>query len=50
MVTDEGAELSVFLNPAITLGSLITLESESLEGQWKVVGIRVAADNWSGPL
>ena len=48
IATDEGAEVRTFMNARITLGSIIDLESESLSGRWKVVGVRHSGDNWSG--
>ena len=48
LVTDEGAELRCFLNPAIVLGCIIELESRALSGRWKCVAMRHTADNWSG--
>ena len=46
--TDEGAEARTFLNPAIVLGCLIDLRSETLSGMWKVVALRHTGDTWSG--
>ena len=48
LVTDEGAELRCFLNPAIVLGCIIELESRDLSGRWKCVALRHSADSWSG--
>ena len=47
-VTDEGAEIRMLLNPLVQLGSVINLESVTLTGKWKVVGMRHSADNWDG--
>ena len=46
--TDEGAECRMFLNPAVRLGGLLTIESANVDGRWKVVGIKHAGDNWEG--
>ena len=46
--TDEGAECRMFLNPAVQLGSLLTIENANLAGNWKVVGLQHRADNWDG--
>ena len=46
--TDEGAEIQMFLNPAVKLGCIMIVESETLTGRWKVVGLRHNADNWEG--
>ena len=46
--TDEGAEVRMFLNPAVVMGAVIDLTSSDLSGRWKVVrGTRITADNWS---
>ena len=44
--TDEGAECRMFLNPAVQVGACLVLESESLQGDWKIVGLEHNADNW----
>ena len=46
--TDEGAEAIMLLNPALQLGGILDIESASLTGSWKIVGLRHNADNWSG--
>ena len=46
-VTDEGAECVSLLNPACVLGGRLELESETLKGVWKIVGLRHTADNWT---
>ena len=46
--TEEGAQVRVFLNPLIVVGAILEIESESLEGKWKVVSLRHSADNWQG--
>ena len=50
ITTDEGAELRVFLDGRITLGSIVDVESgkgrDRFEGKFKVVGLRHVADNW----
>ena len=46
IVTDEGAEVTMLLNPAVVLGCKIQLKSEVLGGNWKVVGLHHTADNW----
>ena len=48
IVTDEGAEVRMFLNARVVLGAIIQLQSGSLDGSWKVVAVRHAADNWDG--
>ena len=45
--TDEGAKLRMFLNPRITLGSLVNLESQALTGRFKTTYLRQRADNWA---
>ena len=45
--TDEGAEVRMFLNPAVVMGAVIDLTSADLSGRWKVVSTRITADNWS---
>ena len=37
--TDDGAEARMFLNPAVVIGCRIDLESQTLSGGWKVVGL-----------
>ena len=44
--TDEGAEVTMLLNPAVVVGCRIELESKSLSGAWKVVRLRHNGDNW----
>lgn len=46
--TDEGAEVTMFLNPQAKIGSMLVLTSESLSGRYRVVGLRHDADNWDG--
>ena len=48
IATDEGAEARMLLNPALQLGGILDIESASLTGSWKIVGLRHNADNWSG--
>ena len=48
IATDQGAECRMFLNPAVRLGSVLTIQAQILSGRWKVVGIRHKGDNWSG--
>ena len=48
IVTDEGSEVRMFLRPEVVLGCVLNLESETLSGGWKVVGMRHEADNWRG--
>ena len=47
-ITDEGAEARMFLNPAVRVGGVLSIRSESLAGTWKVVGLQHNADNWGG--
>lgn len=49
-VTDEGAEIKAFLQPAVVPGSIIDLESDALSGEWKVASMSHNADNWTGPF
>ena len=46
--TDEGAEIRMFLNPLVVLGCTLEIESDTVEGRWKVVGLRNTGDNWQG--
>ena len=49
--TDEGAEAVMLLNPEIRPGVRLEIESDSLNGSFKVVGCRHEGDNWhSGPF
>ena len=48
IVTDEGAEIRVFLNARIVLGCILDIESLTVNGRWKVVGTQTIADNWVG--
>ena len=48
IVTDEGLQVRCFLNPAITLGCTVELESEVVTGSFKCVALRHTGDNWSG--
>ena len=45
--TDEGAEATMLLNPAVALGGRLELESETLKGSFKIVGLKHEADNWA---
>lgn len=45
--TDEGAEITMLLDPRVFLGTIINLSARALSGQFKVVGVRHEGDNWS---
>ena len=53
-VTEEGedkrlrAQAKTLLDPAYRIGTVVDIESLSLEGAWVVVGLRHRADNWQG--
>ena len=49
-VTDEGAEVTMWLNPGLRRGTRVRVRSASLQGDWSVVGLRHQADNWTGPF
>jgi len=46
--TDEGCEVTMFLQPAIQRGSLLRVVSESVNGDFSCVALRHDADNWEG--
>ena len=46
--TDEGAEVRMFLNARVVLGSILNIKSDNLVGPWKVVTLRHNADSWDG--
>ena len=46
--TDEGCEVTMFLQPAIQRGSLLRVVSESVNGDFGTVAFRHSADNWEG--
>ena len=48
VVTDEGAEIRMLLNPAVVIGCTIELESEALSGSWTVSELRHSGDSWTG--
>ena len=48
IATDEGAECRMFLNPAVRLGCLLTIEARVLSGRYKVVAVKHTGDNWQG--
>ena len=49
--TDEGAEILMLLNPAVVPGCQLNVQSDTLNGSFKVVGMRHSADNWAtGPF
>ena len=51
IVTDEGAEVRLFMRPEVQKGSTLTVvDSPTLSGDWRVVALRHNADNWSGPF
>ena len=45
--TDEGAEVTMWLNSAVERFGHIQLQSETLQGSWVVTTFRHNADNWS---
>ena len=47
-ITDQGAEAVSALQPLARVGNVVELESQSLQGDWKIVGIRHKGDNWEG--
>ena len=49
IVTDEGAELTLFMRPEIAKGSVLTVvDSPTLSGDWRVAALRHNGDNWEG--
>ena len=46
--TDEGAEVTMLLNPNVRLGSRITLGSVKFRGDWIVTTLEHEGDNWEG--
>ena len=46
--TDDGAEVTMFLDPRIVVGAVIELRSRFLGGQWKVVSYRHIVNNREG--
>ena len=49
VVTDEGAELTLFLRPEVVRGSVLdVVDSRYLSGSWRVVAMRHNGDNWDG--
>ena len=51
IVTDEGAELTLFMRPEIAKGSVLTVvDSPTLSGEWRVAALRHNGDNWEGPF
>ena len=49
-ILDNGARIRMFLNNRIRLGGVLTVESETLTGTYKVVAVQHSGDNWTGPL
>ena len=47
IVTDEGHEARMFLNPAVELGCIMAITSAKETGRYKVVGLRHKFDNWA---
>ena len=47
-VTDEGRVIRTFCNPAIRMGTIVTVESEALSGTFKTVALSLSLDNWDG--
>ena len=51
IVTDEGAELTLFMRPEVAKGSVLTVvDSPTLSGDWRVAALRHNGDNWEGPF
>ena len=48
--TDEGADARMFLNPLIKVGGFLSIESRTVSGNWKIVGVDHEADSWEGPF
>ena len=46
--TDDGVEITTFLNPLARKGGTVELESDTLSGVYTIVGLRHDADNWEG--
>ena len=46
--TDEGAEVVMFLNPQAKIGGQLSLQSDTLTGQYRIVALRHEFDNWDG--
>ena len=47
IITDEGHEARMFLNPAVELGCIMAITSAKETGRYKVVGLRHKFDNWA---
>ena len=39
LVTDEGAECTMFLNPQAKIGGVLGIRSETLTGSYRIVGL-----------
>ena len=50
VITNEGAEVTMFLDPTVFVGGGLSLDAETLQGDFKVVAMVVKADNWTGPF
>ena len=48
--TDEGAEATMFLNSQAKIGGEFNLQSVTLSGRYRIVGLRHEGDNWAGPF
>ena len=46
--TDEGIEITMFLNPVAQRGGIIDLSSSTISGRWRIAALRHTADNWDG--
>lgn len=46
--TDRGADVAMALDEVPKLGDTVRLESSVLAGDWVVIGINYAGDNWQG--
>ncbi len=47
-LTDEGAEAVSFLMPRARIGGIVNMTSESVNGEWRIAGVRHTGDNWHG--
>lgn len=49
-ITDDGARARCLINPLIRVGWLVIIESEAVEGSFKVASLQHVGDNWRGHL
>ena len=43
----DKAECAMLLNPLIRIGTIINIDSEVMQGRWRVSGLRHVGDNWT---